>query len=77
MTDADQVPGTCLENTRPGRWMHLFDALPPALRRRVAESPFNLCAACLQLFGGDEGAVELLEEKVRRRLGRRPEGDLG
>jgi hypothetical protein len=24
-----------------------FDRLPPAVRRRLAESPFNICAACM------------------------------
>lgn len=62
----DQVPGTCLENTRPGQWMHLYDTLPPQLRRRVAESPFNLCAACLT--SSFEGDVDRLELAVRRRL---------
>jgi hypothetical protein len=28
-------------------WIHYYDELPPAVRRRLRQSPFNLCPACL------------------------------
>jgi hypothetical protein len=38
----------CLIATGGHMWMrHYFDALPPAVRRRLRDSPFNLCPACL------------------------------
>jgi hypothetical protein len=28
-------------------WIHYYDRLPPPVRRRLAESAFNICPACL------------------------------
>jgi hypothetical protein len=30
-------------------WIHYYDALPGAVRKRLRESPFNVCAACLTI----------------------------
>jgi hypothetical protein len=37
----------CLTADEGHVWMHSYDGLPPAVRRRLAESPFNICAACM------------------------------
>jgi hypothetical protein len=38
----------CLIATGGHLWMrHYFDGLPPTVRRRLCESPFNVCPACL------------------------------
>jgi hypothetical protein len=39
----------CLTNDAGHVWMHYFDPLPPAVRRRLAESRFNICPACMHL----------------------------
>ena len=38
----------CLTNDAGHVWIRYYDRLPPAVRRRLAESPFNICAACLE-----------------------------
>jgi hypothetical protein len=39
----------CLTNDAGHVWMHCYDPLPPAVRRRLAESTFNICPACLDI----------------------------
>jgi len=39
----------CLTSDEGHVWMPNYDRLPPAVRRRLAESPFNLCAACVDI----------------------------
>ena len=48
--DTDQENQTrCVLSTHGSIWMKgYFDTLPLAVRRRLSESPFNLCPACLQ-----------------------------
>ena len=31
-------------------WISSYDALPATVRRRLRNSPFNLCAACLEAY---------------------------
>jgi hypothetical protein len=37
----------CLTADEGHKWMHSYDALPSAVRHRLASSPFNICAACM------------------------------
>ena len=37
----------CLTADEGHVWMHCHDRLPSAVRRRLAESRFNLCPACV------------------------------
>jgi hypothetical protein len=37
----------CLTADEGHVWMPSYDVLPPAVRRRLAQSPFNICAACM------------------------------
>jgi hypothetical protein len=39
----------CLTADAGHVWMHYFDPLPPAVRRRLAESAFNICPACMDI----------------------------
>lgn len=40
----------CLIASEGHLWMRgYFDRLPPAVRHRLAESPFNICAACMDI----------------------------
>jgi hypothetical protein len=39
----------CLTADEGHVWMHRYDCLPPAVRRRLAESRLNLCAACVDI----------------------------
>jgi hypothetical protein len=39
----------CLTNDAGHVWMHRFDPLPPAVRRRLTESAFNICPACMDI----------------------------
>jgi hypothetical protein len=45
--DAKQV--ACLIQDAGHMWMDYHDRLPAAVRRRLAESRHNICAACLTL----------------------------
>lgn len=68
--------GLCLQSTEGSRWMNLhFDALPPAVRERLRESPFNLCPACVADIAYGTGmsgsakermmkAIDIMEEQV-------------
>jgi len=39
----------CLTSDEGHVWMPNYDRLPSAVRHRLAESPFNLCAACVDI----------------------------
>jgi hypothetical protein len=71
----------CLTGDEGHVWIRSFDELPPAVRQRLRESPFNLCAACLVSFVLPEvnrqhpsyprlkallAAIELMEAEVRK-----------
>jgi hypothetical protein len=61
-------------------WMeNYFDPLPPSVRQRLRQSPFNLCAGCLQTVflpkvraGSRDktralfAAIEIMEQELRR-----------
>lgn len=68
--------GICLqsEDGEGARYMRNFDEFPPAVRRRIAASPYNLCAACLcdiahYQFRWDYNpelmAIEYMESRIR------------
>jgi hypothetical protein len=46
--EIDQV--YCLTADAGHVWIHTYDTLPVAVRRRLRNSPFNVCAACLEAF---------------------------
>jgi hypothetical protein len=46
--DEEQV--YCLTADEGHVWIHTYDTLPVAVRRRLRNSPFNICAACLVAF---------------------------
>jgi hypothetical protein len=71
----------CLTNDEGHVWIRNYDELPPAVRQRLRESPYNLCAACLEAFVLPEvhrrhpgytrlkallSAIELMEAEVRK-----------
>jgi hypothetical protein len=71
----------CLTNDEGHVWIGSYDELPSAVRQRLRESPFNLCAACLEAYVLSEvyrrhpnyprqkalfAAIELMEAEVRK-----------
>jgi hypothetical protein len=80
-SDADEINQTkCWIATGGHIWMRgYFDTLPLSVRRRLRDSPFNLCAACLvteflpltrrrhhSRTQALLAAVEVMEQEVRR-----------
>jgi hypothetical protein len=65
----------CLTSDEGHVWMPNYDKLPPAVRRRLAESPFNVCAACMDIeahriaqrpsLNTYLAVIEAIEEKLR------------
>ena len=49
LTDAEARQVKCLTADAGHMWMHSYDALPSAVRHRLANSPFNICAACMNI----------------------------
>jgi hypothetical protein len=47
--DPDGKQVRCLTADAGHVWIHAYDKLPPLVRKRLAESPFNLCAACMDI----------------------------
>jgi hypothetical protein len=47
LTDPDARQVKCLTADAGHVWMPDYDELPPVVRRRLANSPFNICAACM------------------------------
>ena len=73
----DRFQGKCWVNDEGWKYMDMYDSLPPNIRRRLANSPFNLCPFCVihQLavsnnFGYTyEYAIASLENMVRSNHG--------
>jgi hypothetical protein len=76
--EIDQV--YCLTADQGHIWIHAYDSLPLLVRRRLRNSPFNICAACLEAFVLPEvqakhpnwsrekllvAGIEIMETKVR------------
>jgi hypothetical protein len=52
----------CLIASGGHLWMRdYFDRLPAAVRRRLAESPFNICPACMSEEAEREAATQRLK----------------
>ena len=49
LTDPDARQVKCLTADAGHVWMPSYDRLPPVVRRRLANSPFNICAACMDI----------------------------
>ena len=69
----------CYTADRGHVWIESYDALPPVVRKRLRNSPFNLCAACLVMFVLPKvrrkyptrekalfAAIEIMEAEVRK-----------
>lgn len=68
--DLTKPQSVCFQGTDGWKFMCTFDKLPEDIRRRVRNSPFNLCAACLQIYtyhyGGDfMQAIDYMEARIR------------
>jgi hypothetical protein len=77
----DEIQVFCLTSDEGHVWMHSYDALPAPVRRRLRNSPYNCCAACLEAFVLPKvqskhpnwprekalfAAIEVMEAKIRR-----------
>jgi hypothetical protein len=64
----------CLTADEGHVWMPSYDRLPPAVRRRLAQSPFNICAACMAIEARRAASKPTVEvyfaviEAIERRL---------
>ena len=47
MEASDRFQGLCLQSSKGQLYMKDFDRLPPEIREKLRESPFNLCTACV------------------------------
>jgi hypothetical protein len=45
-----EIQVKCFTNDEGHVWIESYDSLPSAVRQRLRNSPFNLCAACLKSF---------------------------
>jgi len=75
----DKFQGTCLvnEDGAGAKYMYDFDQFPKNIRKRISESPFNLCCACVEMYSQSfEGGnlvsdrsylkvIEMMEGKAR------------
>lgn len=77
--DEAEIQVKCLIGNEGHVWIHEYDALPAVVRKRLRNSPFNLCAACLQMFVLPRvqrkyptrekalfAAIEVMEAEVRK-----------
>jgi hypothetical protein len=75
----------CLTGDEGHVWIGSYDELPPAVRQRLRNSPFNLCAACLVAFVLPDvqrrhrsytrvkalfAAIDIMETEVRKEQGK-------
>jgi hypothetical protein len=66
--EATQVK--CLTADEGHVWMPAYDRLPPEARRRLANSPFNICPACVAMEAEGQGVthcemIDRIEEALR------------
>jgi hypothetical protein len=47
--DGRMLQVACLTNSEGSEWIHYLDDLPSAVRRRLRESAYNVCPACLSI----------------------------
>lgn len=55
MEASDRFQGLCLLSSQGRLYMRDFDRLPPDIRQRLRESPFNLCTACVMVGTAQDG----------------------
>ncbi len=73
LTDPDARQVKCLTADAGHVWMPNYDELPPVVRRRLANSPFNICAACMVIEARKMGpgvaayftAIDAIEKKLK------------
>jgi hypothetical protein len=58
--DVDGRQVKCLISDAGHVWIHYYDELPPVVRRRLAGSEFNICAACLTCEAEEVAAAQRL-----------------
>jgi hypothetical protein len=64
----------CLIASGGHLWMKdYYDELPPVVRRRLAQSPFNICAACMMIEAQSAGRPTVasylsLIQEIERKL---------
>jgi hypothetical protein len=56
----------CLTADEGHVWIHAYDKLPPPVRRRLAESAFNICAACTDIEARSVAAARGLRQPTLR-----------
>tara|TARA_R110000868_G_scaffold158980_1_gene387414 strand:+ start:403 stop:630 length:228 start_codon:yes stop_codon:yes gene_type:complete len=61
MEASDRFQGLCLEGAEGSLFMNQFDELPKRVKKRLAESPFNICTACVIQKAGGTDEVDLLK----------------
>jgi hypothetical protein len=72
--DLDGRQVKCLTADAGHVWMHYFDPLPPVVRRRLAESCFNICPACMDIEAHKTASRPTVEtyfsviEEIERKL---------
>jgi hypothetical protein len=77
----DEMQVYCLVGDQGHLWIGHYDTMPPAVRQRWRNSPFNVCAACAKAFVLSEvraqfpklsheqallKALEIMEVKIRK-----------
>lgn len=65
-TDPDGKQVRCLTADEGHVWMHYHDRLPSIIRRRLAESPFNICPACASIEPDQVAAARGLRRPTLR-----------
>lgn len=63
--------GKCFVAGEGYRWMHNYDSLPEDIRKRLRDSPFNICAACVLTYsaGGYHRTIDRFEAAILAELG--------
>jgi hypothetical protein len=62
----------CLTSDEGHVWIHGYDTLSPKVRRRLANSPFNICPVCLkgEVKGRTDAdyfrCIEIVEQELRK-----------
>ena len=59
----NKYQGICFVNSEGWKNMEAYDELEPHLRHRLANSPFNLCPACVGMYGHE--SISEMENYVR------------
>jgi len=57
--------GLCLEAEEGWKHMSSYDKMPPDIRKRLRESPFNLCPACVIMKDNKMRQIHMMESMIR------------